>query len=146
VIDAIRCEWPDDFPLFLRVSATDWLDGGWGVEETVRLAKLLKKEGRVDLVDCSSGGTDPSQQMPIHPGYQVPLSRQVREGAKIMTGAVGLIHNPDQAESILANGDADLLVLGRALLADPHRPLKAANALETESMEWPLQYERGDIF
>ena len=116
------------------------------MEDTVRLAKLLKKSGLIDLIDCSSGGTDPAQQVPTHPGYQVALARQVREGAAMMTGAVGLIHSPDHAESILANGDADLVVLGRTLLADPHWPLKAAKVLMTGNMEWPVQYERGNIF
>ena len=146
VIEAVRSEWPKKFPLFLRVSATDWIEGGWGISETIRLAKLLKKKGQVDLIDCSSGGTSPNQKVPAHPGYQVAMSRQIREGASILTGAVGLIHSPYHAESILANGEADLVIMGRTLLADPHWPMKAAKVLNAENFDWPVQYERGNIF
>jgi len=145
-IEAVRSEWPSELPLFLRISATDWVKGGWSVDDSIRLAKLLKTAGEVDLIDCSSGGNDPRQKIPIHPGYQVPLSSAVRNGAGIATGAVGLLHGPDLAESVLANGDADLIILGRALLADPVWPLRAAKSLKTKSVRWPVQYERSDIF
>ena len=146
-VAALRSEWPSDLPLFLRLSITDWVDGGWGADDSIRLAKVLKDKGDVDLIDCSSGGNDPRQRIPIHPGYQVPLSRAVRDGSGIATGAVGLINSPDLAESILANGDADLIVLGRTLLADPVWPLRAANALKVPDRgNWPEPYERSNIF
>jgi 2,4-dienoyl-CoA reductase-like NADH-dependent reductase (Old Yellow Enzyme family) len=146
-IAALRSEWPSDLPLFLRLSVTDWVEGGWTTQDSIRLAKVLKDLGEVDLIDCSSGGNDPRQQIPIHPGYQVPLARAVRNGANIATGAVGLINSPDLAESILANGDADLIVLGRTLLADPVWPLRAANTLKApDRASWPAPYERSNIF
>ncbi|WP_211200561.1 NADH:flavin oxidoreductase/NADH oxidase [Bosea sp. WAO] len=145
-IEAVRAEWPDELPLFIRLSASDWVEGGWTIEDSVRLACLLKALGTVDLIDCSSGGNDPRQQIPIHPGYQVPLAREVRTGSGIATGAVGLIHSPDLAESIIANGSADLVLLGRALLADPVWPLRAAGALKSNAASWPVQYERSNIF
>lgn len=145
-IKAVRQEWPDDLPLFLRLSCTDWVNGGWTLDDTVRLATLLRFQGEVDLIDCSSGGNDPRQQIPIHPGYQIPLAQAVRSRADIATGAVGLIHSPDLAESVIANGQADLVILGRALLADPAWPLRAAAALKAENVEWPKQYERSNIF
>lgn len=145
-IKAVREEWPDDLPLFLRLSCTDWVDGGWTLSDTVQLATLLKSRGDVDLIDCSSGGNDPHQQIPIHPGYQIPLAQTVRAEAGIATGAVGLIHSPDLAESVIANGQADLVILGRALLSDPAWPLRAAATLKAENIEWPRQYERSNIF
>lgn len=145
-IAVVREEWPNDLPLFLRLSCTDWVEGGWSLEDTVRLAVILKSQGDVDLIDCSSGGNDPRQQIPIHPGYQIPLSQEVRGKADIATGAVGLIHSPDLAESVIANGQADLVVLGRALLSDPAWPLRAAASLRAENAEWPKQYERSNIF
>jgi 2,4-dienoyl-CoA reductase-like NADH-dependent reductase (Old Yellow Enzyme family) len=145
MLDVLRAEWPDDLPLFVRVSCTDWIDGGWNLHDTLELARMLAARGDVDLIDCSSGGLDPRQQVPIHPGYQVPFARAVRQDAGVATAAVGLIHTPDMAEQILANGDADLVVLGRTLLADPYWPLNAARALRA-SIEWPVQYERANIF
>ena len=142
----MRSEWPRDLPLFLRISATDWVEGGWDLEDSVRLASLLAEAGEVDLIDCSSGGNDPRQQIPIHPGYQVPLASAVRRRAGIATGAVGLLHGPDLAEAVLSNGNADLIVLGRALMADPVWPLRAARTLKARSVEWPVQYERSDIY
>ncbi|MGJ7456186.1 NADH:flavin oxidoreductase/NADH oxidase [Halomonas sp. RA08-2] len=145
-IEATRAEWPEELPLFLRISCTDWVEGGWDLVQTVRLASLLKERGQVDLIDCSSGGNDPRQAIPIHPGYQVPLAQAVRARSGIATGAVGLIHSPDLAESVLANGQADLVILGRALLADPVWPLRAAEALKARNVAWPRQYERSNIF
>jgi 2,4-dienoyl-CoA reductase-like NADH-dependent reductase (Old Yellow Enzyme family) len=143
---AVRREWPEELPLFLRLSVTDWVEGGWELEQSVRLAALLREQGQVDLVDCSSGGNDPRQRIPIHPGYQIPFARAIRQRTGLPTAAVGLIHSPDLAESVLANGDADLVVLGRALLADPVWPLRAAAALKTGNVAWPVQYERSNIF
>jgi 2,4-dienoyl-CoA reductase-like NADH-dependent reductase (Old Yellow Enzyme family) len=145
MLDAIRSEWPGEVPLFVRLSCTDWIDGGWRLDDTVTLARMLKARGDVDLIDCSSGGIDPRQKVPIHPGYQVPFARAVRHEAGIATAAVGLIHTADMAEQVLGNGDADLVVLGRTLLADPYWPLHAARELRA-SIEWPVQYERANIF
>ncbi len=144
-IAAIRSEWPADLPLFVRLSCADWVEGGWTIDDTVELAKLLAARGDVDLIDCSSGGNDPRQAIPVHPGYQVPFAERVRREAGIATGAVGLIHTPDMAEEILANGRADLVVMGRTLLADPVWPLRAAKRLGVRGA-WPVQYERSDIF
>ena len=145
VIDAVRTEWPDDMPLFVRISATDWVDGGWDLGCSVQLAQALKATGNVDLIDCSSGGLVQRQKPVIHPGYQVPFAEAVRRGADIATSAVGLIHGPDMAEQIVANGQADMVSLGRAMLLDPYWPLHAAKALRAE-VAWPRQYERGDIY
>jgi 2,4-dienoyl-CoA reductase-like NADH-dependent reductase (Old Yellow Enzyme family) len=145
-VAAVRSEWPEDRPLFLRLSATDWVEGGWSIDDSVRLARLLADRGDVDLIDCSSGGNSPRQQIPIHPGYQIPFSSRLRTEAGISTGAVGLIHGPDLAESVIANGQADLVVLGRALLADPAWPLRAATHLKATDVVWPVQYERSNIF
>lgn len=145
-IDAVRTEWPEELPLFLRLSVTEWVEGGWGMEDSIRLACLLKEQGHVDLIDCSSGGNDPRQKIPVHPGYQIPLARKMREGSGMPTAAVGLVHSPDLAESVIANHDADLVVLGRAVLADPVWPLRAANSLKAKNVKWPVQYERSNIF
>jgi len=145
VVDAVRSEWPEDRPLFLRISATDWIDGGWELESSVKLSQLLKAGGKVDLIDCSSGGVDPRQKVNAFPGYQVPFAAAIRSRAGIATGAVGLISSPDMAEQIVASGQADLVVMARAFLNDPYWPLHAAKALKTK-IPWPSQYERGDIF
>jgi 2,4-dienoyl-CoA reductase-like NADH-dependent reductase (Old Yellow Enzyme family) len=145
MLEAIRGEWPLDLPLFVRLSCTDWIDGGWTLDDSIELARVLKARGDVDLIDCSSGGIAPQQQVHVHPGYQVPFARAVRAGSGLPTAAVGLIHTADMAEQIVANGDADLVMLGRTLLADPHWPLAAARALRA-AVQWPVQYERADIF
>ena len=145
-IDAARAEWPADLPLFVRISSTEWVDGGWTIEDSLALCRLLKARGDVDLIDCSSGGNDPRQQIPLHPGYQVPFAAAIKAGTGLMTGAVGLIHSADLAESIVANAQADLVVLGRALLADPVWPLRAARELKAANVKWPVQYERSNIF
>jgi 2,4-dienoyl-CoA reductase-like NADH-dependent reductase (Old Yellow Enzyme family) len=128
-------------PLVVRLSATDWTEGGWTADETVRLAVLLREEG-VDLVDTSTGG-NVLADIPVEPGYQVPFARRVRTEAGIPTGAVGLITEPKQAEEILAEGSADVVLLARELLRDPHWPLRAASELgETDHELWPVQYRR----
>ncbi|WP_440996625.1 NADH:flavin oxidoreductase/NADH oxidase [Arhodomonas sp. SL1] len=145
-VEAVRSEWPAELPLFLRLSVTDWVEGGWDERQSLRLARELAARGEVDLIDCSSGGNDPRQRIPVHPGYQIPFARRLRASAGMPTGAVGLIHSADLAESVIANGDADLVILGRALLADPVWPLRAAATLKTEDADWPVQYERSNIF
>lgn len=141
VVAAVQTEWPAEYPLFVRLSVTDWMPGGWEPEDSVRLAGLLKKMG-VDLIDCSSGGNVPKADIPVGPGYQVPLSVAVRRGAEIATGAVGLITEAAQADAILGAGKADLIFMGRILLRDPYFPLHAAHELGGE-IGWPVQYERG---
>ena len=145
VVDAVRTEWPADKPLFVRISCTDWMEGGWGLEDSVKLAQLLKAGGKVDLVDCSSGGVDARQKIDLRPGYQVPFAEAVRKRAGIATGAVGMISAPEMAEEIIASGKADLVIMARAFLNDPYWPLHAAKALKTK-VTWPPQYQRGDIF
>ena len=145
-LDAIRAEWPAELPLFLRLSVTDWVTGGWSLEDSVWLCQQLRLRGDVDLIDCSSGGNDPRQQIPIHPGYQVSFAQTIKAETGMATSAIGLINSPDLAESIIANGQADLVVLGRTLLADPVWPLRSANALKANNVPWPVQYERSNIF
>jgi 2,4-dienoyl-CoA reductase-like NADH-dependent reductase (Old Yellow Enzyme family) len=140
VVDAIRGVWPERLPLFVRISASDWTDGGWTIEDSVALASRLKTRG-VDLIDCSSGGNVPHATIPLGPGYQVPFAERVRRDAGIMTGAVGLITEPAQAEAILQSGQADLIIVARQLLRDPYWPLHAAQALG-DKVEPPIQYRR----
>jgi len=139
VTEAVRSVWPEENPLFVRISSTDWTDGGWTPEESARLAPLLQKAG-VDLIDCSSGGNVPGAKIPVGPGYQVPFAELVRKTG-IMTAAVGMITEATQAEEILAAGRADLVMLGRELLRNPYFPLQAARDLNAEIV-WPLQYLR----
>jgi 2,4-dienoyl-CoA reductase-like NADH-dependent reductase (Old Yellow Enzyme family) len=141
VAERLRGAMPDGSPLFARVSATDWAEeGGWEIGQSVELAKRLKETG-VDLIDVSSGGTLPRVRIPVGPGYQVPFARRIRHEAGILTGAVGLITEPRQAEEILENGDADLIFLGRELLRDPYWAIRAQREMgETPSL--PVQYER----
>jgi 2,4-dienoyl-CoA reductase-like NADH-dependent reductase (Old Yellow Enzyme family) len=129
VVDAVRSEWPDELPLFVRLSCADWVPGGTSVEDIVAVAKMLKATGKVDLIDCSSGGVHPDQKLHAYPGYQVPFAEAIRHGAGIATGAVGMIVAPEQAEEIIANGRADLAFIARALLAEPSWPLRAARLL-----------------
>ena len=145
VVDAVRSEWPDDKPLFVRISCTDWMEGGWDLESSVKLAQVLKSGGKVDLIDCSSGGVDPRQKVRAFPGYQVPFSAAIRSRAGIATCAVGMISAPEMAEKIITDGQADLIVMARAFLNDPYWPLHAARALKAK-IPWPSQYERGNIF
>lgn len=140
LVEAVRATWPDHLPLFVRISATDWLDNGWNVEQSVRLALMLAQRG-VDLVDCSSGSVVPESRVEQTPGYQVPLSSAIRKGSGIATAAVGKITEACQAESILKAGDADLIFLARGLLVDPYWPLRAQQELEGKA-SWPIQYQR----
>lgn len=140
VVGALRQILPEELPLLVRISATDWVEGGWTLDQSVALAKELKALG-VDLVDCSSGGLAPRAEIPLGPGYQVPFAARIRAEADLPTGAVGLITDPEQAEAILAQASADLVLLGRELLRDPRWPLRAAKALGAE-MPWPASYLR----
>jgi 2,4-dienoyl-CoA reductase-like NADH-dependent reductase (Old Yellow Enzyme family) len=140
IVDAIRSEWPASLPLIVRLSATDYVDGGWDVDQTVKLASVLKTHG-VDLIDTSSGGMVPYARIPFGPNYQVQFAERIRKEAGIMTGAVGMITSGQQAEEILANDQADLIILGRPLLRDPHFALHAAKELGVD-VEWPEQYMR----
>ena len=141
VVREVRARLASGVPLIVRLSATDWVDGGWDDDQTVRLAALLREEG-VDLVDTSTGG-NVLADIPVEPGYQVPFARRVRTEAGIPAGAVGLITEPKQAEEIIAEGSADVVLLGRELLRDPHWPLRAAYELgESDTDLWPAQYRR----
>jgi 2,4-dienoyl-CoA reductase-like NADH-dependent reductase (Old Yellow Enzyme family) len=124
----VRSVWPDSLPLAIRLSCTDWVDGGWTLDESIELARRLKSEG-VDLIDCSSGGGAPHAKVPVAPGYQVEFANAIRRDASIPTAAVGLITEPAQAEAIIAEGRADLVLLARALLRDPYWPIHAAQTL-----------------
>jgi len=140
VTTAVRDVWPDEWPVIVRISATDWADGGWSVDESVQLARQLATLG-VDLIDVSSGGLAAHQQITVEPGYQVPFAARVRHEGGVATAAVGLITDAHQAEAIVANGDADLVLLARELLRNPRWPLEAAHALG-EPGPWPDQYVR----
>lgn len=140
---AMREFWPDDKPMFVRISATDWVEGGWDLEQSVQLAKWMKDIG-VDLIDCSSGGLILDAKIPVGPGYQTRFAAAVRAEAGIATGAVGMITSPGQAEHILATGQADAVLLARALLRDPYWPLRAARELRAD-VPWPPQYERAKL-
>lgn len=140
VVAAVRGVWPDALPLFVRISATDWMEGGWDLEQSIELARALKGRG-VDLVDCSSGGVVPGAKIAVGPGYQTPFAAELRARAEIATAAVGLITEPGQADQVIRGGHADLVLLARAVLRDPYWPLHAAKALGTE-IAWPVQYQR----
>jgi len=140
IIDSVKKVWPENKPLFVRISASDWADGGWSIDESVMLAKVLKEKG-VDVIDCSSGGAVRHQKIPLVPGYQVPFAERIKKEAGILTAAVGLIDNAEQAEEILTSGKADLILMAREFLRDPYFPLHAAKQLG-ENIPWPKQYER----
>src|SRR3982074_3186129 len=140
IVAAVRGSWPERALLFVRISATDWIDGGWDIEQSVELARQLKELG-ADLIDCSSGGNVPHAKIPVGPGYQTPLAEQIRREANILTGAVGMITSPIQAEHILVTGQADAVVIARELLRDPYWPLRAARELG-QPISWPVQYLR----
>lgn len=137
---AVRSVMPEVVPLFVRLSCTDWVEGGWDINDTIRLVKLLKEE-EVDLIDCSSGGNISNVKIPIAPGYQVPFASQIKKETGILTGAVGLITTTTQAEEILSQNHADIVLLGREMLRNPYWPLKAAKELNVD-VEYPLQYLR----
>jgi len=141
VARAVREEWPAHLPLFVRISATDWAEGGFELEQAIALARELRRAG-VDLVDCSSGGMIPDAVVPVGPGFQVPFATAIREVVGVATGAVGLITQPAQAEEIVRAGKADAVLLARELLRDPYWPLRAAHALGA-FVDWPPQYLRG---
>ncbi|MCG6122120.1 MAG: NADH:flavin oxidoreductase/NADH oxidase [Microvirga sp.] len=145
-LDAVRKEWPQELPLFVRISATDWHEAGLDLNASIEIARALKARGDVDLIDCSTGGVHHAQKIAPYPGYQVPFAEGIRRAVDIPTGAVGLISTPEQAEEILAGGRADLVLLGRVLLFNPHWPLHAANRLHADHVRWPEQYERSNIF
>jgi 2,4-dienoyl-CoA reductase-like NADH-dependent reductase (Old Yellow Enzyme family) len=140
VADAIRRVWPDSLPLFLRISATDWAEGGWNADESVELARQVRQHG-VDLIDCSSGALVPGAKIPAGPGFQVQFAERIKREAGIMTGAVGLITDVWQAESIIHDGQADMILMAREFLRDPYWPLHAARKLGIE-LKPPVQYGR----
>ena len=140
VVKAIKRVWPENYPLFIRISATDWIENGWQIEDSVRLSKILKTKG-VHLIDCSSGGVISGVKIPLVPGYQSPLAEEVRKKADILTAAVGLITDAEQAEQILQDGKADLILFARESLRNPYLPLTFAQKLNDE-VNWPIQYER----
>jgi 2,4-dienoyl-CoA reductase-like NADH-dependent reductase (Old Yellow Enzyme family) len=140
IVAAVRGPWPEGAPLFVRISATDWIDGGWDIQQSVELALQLKELG-ADLIDCSSGGNFPHAKIPVGPGYQTQFAEQIRKEANMLTGAVGMITSPIQAEHIIVTGQADAVIIARELLRDPYWPLRAARELE-QSISWPIQYLR----
>lgn len=140
VVTAVREVWPGDLPLFVRISASDWVEGGWDIAQSVELARRLAPLG-VDLIDCSSGGLVADARIRVGPGYQVPFAEAVRRDAGILTGAVGMISSPQQADSIIRQGQADVVLLAREFLRDPYFPLRAAREL-AQPASWPAQYLR----
>ena len=140
VVAAVRSAWPKELPLFLRISATDWVEGGWDIDESVKLAGELKRMG-VDLIDCSSGGNVPHAKIPVGPGYQTAFAERIRREAGIMTGAVGMITSPTQAEHVVRTGQADAVIMAREFLREPYWPLRAAEELG-HPIAWPVQYLR----
>jgi 2,4-dienoyl-CoA reductase-like NADH-dependent reductase (Old Yellow Enzyme family) len=140
VAEAVREVWPERYPLFVRISSTDWTEGGWTAEDSVSLARRLRTLG-VDLIDCSSGGNLPQAKIPLGPGYQAPFARQVKAEAGILTAAVGMITAPEQADQIVRNGHADMVFLAREFLRDPYWPLHAASRLR-QKVSPPVQYTR----
>ncbi len=140
VVEAVRAVWPAHMPLFLRISATDWVEGGWTIGDSVQLASTARQRG-VDVVDCSSGGSSAKAAIPLRAGYQVPFSAQIRRDAGVLTGAVGLITTPAQAEEIIRDGAADLILMAREFLRQPYWPIKAAQELGVK-IPLPLQYAR----
>jgi 2,4-dienoyl-CoA reductase-like NADH-dependent reductase (Old Yellow Enzyme family) len=143
VATAVRKVWPEEYPLFIRISATDWIEGGWTVDDSVALAKVLQPLG-VDLFDCSSGGNVAGVRIPLGPGYQVAFAEQIRRQAGVLTGAVGMITDPAQADQIIRTGQADVVFLARQFLREPYWPLLAARALGHD-IQWPQQYDRAKL-
>ena len=139
-VEATRAVWPERLPFWVRISATDWKEGGWTADDSVKLAAELKARG-VDLIDCSSGGSAPDAKIPVGPGFQVPFAERIRRETGILTGAVGMITEPRQAEEVIASGQADVVLLAREFLRDPYWPLHAARALGVD-VDPPVQYAR----
>lgn len=140
VVTAVRGVWPTGYPLFVRISATDWIEEGWDLDQSLALAEKIAPLG-VDLIDCSSGGIAPGARIPIEPGYQVPFAREIRHRTNVMTGAVGLITSANQADSILREESADVVILAREFLRQPYWPLQVARELGF-AVPWPVQYLR----
>ena len=140
IVAAIRQIIKDELPLFVRISASDWVEGGWAIEDSIELAKILKTK-EVDLIDCSSGGNSPAQKIPVEPLYQVSFAEKIKKEAGILTGAVGLITTAKEGEQILQEGQADLIIMAREFLRDPYFPLHAAHELNVD-VSWPQQYDR----
>jgi 2,4-dienoyl-CoA reductase-like NADH-dependent reductase (Old Yellow Enzyme family) len=140
IVAAVRHVWPERLPLWLRITASDWTEGGWTIEDSVALARQVKPLG-VDLVDASSGGIVPGARIPLGPGYQTAFAERIRRDTGILTGAVGMITSPEQAQHIIATGQADVVLLARQLLREPYWPLRAAHVLK-QNVQWPKQYER----
>lgn len=143
VVTAVRQAWPERYPLSLRLSCTDWVEGGWTLEESVALAKVIKRLG-VDIVDCSSGGAVPGAKIPLGPGYQTAFAQRIRCEADVPTIAVGMITDPAQADHIIRTGQADAVMLAREFLREPYWPLHAARVLGHD-LAWPVQYERAKL-
>ena len=143
IVKAVQTAWPQNLPLFVRISATDWVEGGWNIDEAVKLSSVLKASG-VDLIDCSSGGLVPYAKIPWKPGYQVAFAERIKKEAGILTSAVGLITEVQQAEHIIKKGEADLILLGRESLREPYFAMKAAANLG-DDITWPLQYQRAKL-
>jgi len=143
IVDSIHEVWPKNLPLFVRISATDWADGGWIADEAVKLSSILRVKG-VDLIDVSSGGLVHSARVPVAPGYQVPFAERIKRETGILSGAVGLITEAHQAETILEKGQADLILIARESLRDPYFPLHAAHVLG-DNIDWPRQYMRAKL-
>lgn len=142
-VDAVRKVWPERYPLFLRISATDWAEGGWTVDDSIALAQILKSQG-VDLFDCSSGGNVAHARIPVGPGYQVEFAERIRREAHVLTGAVGMITEPAQADQIVRTAQADVVFLARQMLREPYWPLLAARSLGAD-IAWAPQYERAKL-
>jgi 2,4-dienoyl-CoA reductase-like NADH-dependent reductase (Old Yellow Enzyme family) len=140
IVDAVRCVWNEALPLFLRISATEWKDGGWSIDDSIALAKILRNKG-VDLIDCSSGGNITGVKIPLVAGYQVPLAEKIKKETGMLTGAVGLISQAKQAEEIISSGKADLVIMAREFLRNPYFPLLAAAELGFD-IPWQKQYAR----
>ena len=140
IVSAVRSAWPKELPLVVRISATDWIDGGWDIEQSVKLAAELKQMG-VDLIDCSSGGNVAHAKIPVGPGYQAAFAQKIRDEAGVMTGAVGMITSAVQAEHVIRTGQADAVIIAREFLRDPYWPLRAGRELG-QPIAWPVQYLR----
>ncbi len=143
IASSVRKIIPEDMPLFARISSTDWVENGWDIEQSIYLSKTLKDNG-ADLIDCSSGGNVTKARIPVGPGYQVSFAERIKKETAVLTGAVGLITSPEQAENIIQTGQADFVILARELLRNPYWPLYAARKLK-EDIEWPKQYSRAKL-